>query len=261
MPGFDTFNPSEKALGFIRTSQLQYECANNNEPSTPFLESVGHNTTSPRWVIEMKLIFIAGSWGSGTTAVVGALDSLGVPTLGPHFLSSDPRTHNTFELIPFRELIHQYVDGSTIKHKNNYHSEFVQALEKFKTQLENTVLPSQPDTKLELIALKMPLASICLPEICSTFKTKIIVVHRSFEEIEACRLRRNWKPRFGSLGARHIYSKIFSDLFRCKLSFLGVSYGDFVSNTNQSLGTIIEYCDIEYLRNNMRAAEAFVNAR
>ena len=64
----------------------------------------------------MKLIFVAGSWGSGTTAVIGALNGLGVPTLGPHFQSKDPRTKNTFELLPFRKLVLRYVDESTLKH-------------------------------------------------------------------------------------------------------------------------------------------------
>jgi len=206
----------------------------------------------------MKLILVAGSWGSGTTAVTGALDSLGIPTFGPHFQSSDPRTRNTFELGYFRELIHKYVDLSTLKHKNNYHDEFKPALEQFRTQLENTAWPDLPSSTNKILALKMPLSSVCIPEICSVFKTKIIMVHRPFEEIEASRIRRSWPSLYGSLGAQCIYNKMFSDIFTHKLSFLGISYGDFINNTYQSLEKIIGYCDINSFHGNLERAAAFV---
>jgi len=208
----------------------------------------------------MKVIFIAGSWGSGTTAVIGALDSLGVPTLGPHLQSKDPKTKNTFELRPFRNLVHRYVDELSLKHKDNYRDEFVPALQQFQTRLENKAFPNQPDTTKQLLALKMPLASLCLPEICSTFDTRLIVVHRPLDEIDASRLRRNWEPRYGASGAQQIYGHMFNDLIQHQLSFLGISYGDFVNNTRLSLKNIIEYCDIGYLQKNLEKAAAFVRA-
>jgi hypothetical protein len=208
----------------------------------------------------MKVLFIAGSWGSGTTSVIGALDSLGVPTLGPYFQSSDPKTRNTFELIPFRDLVHGYVDQATLKHKNNYRDRFPSALEEFQARLEKLVWPDQPANSEKLLALKMPLASLCIPEICDAFQTKIIVVHRPLEEIEASRLRRNWPPVFGSLGAQYIYNNIFNDLLKNNLSFLGISYFDFVTNTYQSLEKIIEYCDINDLKSNLEDAKEFVKA-
>ena len=213
---------------------------------------------SRRKYYQMKLIFIVGSWGSGTTAVIGALDSIGVPTLGPYFQSSDPKTLNTFELISFRNLINQYVDEPMLKHKDNYLDEFMPALEKYRLELEDNIKPDLQDNPKKVIALKMPLASICLPEICSTFETKIIVVHRTLEEIEASRLRRNWPPLYGALGAKHIYGRVFNDLIQHKLSFLGISYHDFVNNTCESLKKIIKYCEIEYLQENLKNAEKFV---
>ena len=206
----------------------------------------------------MKVIFIAGSWGSGTTAVIGALSKLGVPTLGPHFGSNDPNTQNTFELMQFRDLILRYVDQPTLKHKDNYSEEFIPALKKFQVQIMNDTWPDQPDNEKNTIALKMPLASICLPEICSTFDAEVIVVHRPFDEIEASRLRRNWPPLFGSAGAHYIYGKMFSDLVSHKLSFLGISYDDVVNNTRQSLIKIAEYCDIDNFHENLGDAVSFV---
>lgn len=206
----------------------------------------------------MKLILVAGSWGSGTTAVIGALYSLGVPTLGPYFQSSDPRTRNTFELIAFRDLIDQYVDESTMMHKDNYDDEFLPALEEFKKQLETTVMPDQTGNPERCLALKMPLSSICIPEICKIFNTKLIVVHRPIEEIEASRLRRNWPALFGALGAQHMYGHIFRDIINHKLSFIGISYADFVNETRHALEKIIDFCEIGELQQNLETAEAFV---
>lgn len=208
--------------------------------------------------IEMKLIFVAGSWGSGTTAVIGALNSLGVATLGPHAQSKDPKTRNTFELLPFRKIVLRHVDESTLKYKENYRDEFVPALQQFKARLEKNAWPNQPDTTKRILALKMPLASLCLPEICNTFDTRIIVVHRPLDEIDASRLRRNWGPRFGASGAQQIYGHMFNELIQHKLSFLGISYDDVVNNTRQSLNKIIAYCDIQHLQKNLENAVAFV---
>ncbi|MDG1708138.1 MAG: hypothetical protein P8H03_05215 [Emcibacteraceae bacterium] len=86
----------------------------------------------------MKLIFIAGSWGSGTTSVIGALDSLGIPTFGPHFQSNDHKTKNTYELQPFRALISHFVNEEPIQVRNNYKTEFIPALQHFKETLEKS---------------------------------------------------------------------------------------------------------------------------
>jgi len=206
----------------------------------------------------MRVVFVAGSWGSGTTAVIGALNCLGVPTLGPYFQSSDPKTRNTFELIPFRNLIHRYVDEQTVRHKENYHKEFLPALELLGEQIENELWRDRHDDADKILALKMPLASMCLPEICSAFETKIVVVHRPFEEIEASRRRRNWPAIYGLLGARTIYNQIFTDLISHRQSFLSISYGDFLANTTESMETIIDYCNLHELRMNIDKAAKFV---
>ena len=189
----------------------------------------------------MKLIFVAGSWGSGSTAVMSALNGLGVPMFGPHFQSNDPKTKNTFELIPFRKLILKYTNHSTLTHKENYHNEFQPALYKFRLQLQNLRWPQAEDNTKKTFALKMPLASICLPEICNTFETKIIVIHRPFSEIEASRIRRNWPRLYGSFGAEKIYSIIFKDVINHKLSFLAVSHNDLITSTPLTLEKMIEF--------------------
>ena len=150
------------------------------------------------------------------------------------------------------------MDEAALKHRENYRGGFVPALQQFKARLEDNAFPNQPDPARRLLTLKMPLASLCLPEICSTFDTRIIVVHRPLDEIEASRLRRKWGPLYGASGAQYIYGQMFNDLILHKLSFLGISYGDFVNNTQRSLQKIVEYCDLGHLQKNLGKAEAFV---
>ncbi len=206
----------------------------------------------------MKLIFIAGPWGSGTTALTGALSQLGVPTLGPYFESSDPKTKNTYELLSFRDLILNYVDEPNLQHKFTYRSYFTPALEAFKLQLEKEVAANSPHSSTQRIALKLPIASLCLPEICKTFATKVILMHRPIDEIEASQRRRAWPSLYGSKGAQALYSTLFKDIVQHKLSFIGQSYHDLVTNTDQSLNKIIDYCELNDLRHNLGNANAFI---
>jgi Sulfotransferase family len=212
----------------------------------------------------MKVIFIAGSWGSGTTMVIGALDRLGVPTFGPHFESDDPRTPNTYELMPFRELILDHVDESSMMPKNQFSSDadfsrqLTAALSLFGRQLERGDFGPWPDGNPKVVALKTPLASVCLPEITQVFDTDIILVHRPLNEIEASRLRREWAEYFGAAGATKVYTKMFSDLFERKLSALMISHGDFVKDTRDALKKIINYCDLHFLEHNIEKAMNFV---
>lgn len=208
----------------------------------------------------MKLIFIAGSWCSGTTAVIGAIHSLGVPTFGPLFSTLDSRTPNSYELVAFRELVLNFVDEATTQHKQSYQAEFEPALKRFRQYLEGIEWPDQPDNSEKVFVLKMPLASVCLPEICRTFDTKVIVVHRPYQEIEASRVRRDWSPIFGIKGANLIYNRIFSDLIAHKLCFLGISYHDFINNTGQTLQNIIDFCEISGFHENFDKARSFIRS-
>lgn len=52
-----------------------------------------------------NIVVVLGSWGSGTTAAVGALELMGCNTCPPHFMTWDPRTPNSFEPLSLREII------------------------------------------------------------------------------------------------------------------------------------------------------------
>jgi len=209
----------------------------------------------------MKLVFVAGSWGSGTTAVTGALDRLGVQTMGPFLVSNDPRTENTFELLPFRRIVLAHVDEPTLAFRDSYPDGFVAALETFRDHLQGLDWPQQPGVPERVFALKMPLASLCLPALRRVFDMRLVVVHRSLKDIEASRLRRHWPALFGEQGARQIYDRLFDDILACGQSCLGISYTDFVAEPRQALERIVGFCGLEYLRPNLEQACAFVRRR
>jgi len=206
----------------------------------------------------VKIIFVAGSWGSGTTALAGALAKLGVSAFGPHFRTNDPRTPASFELIPFRNLILGFVDEATVSFKGDRSDELVAALRSFAEALERGDHGAWSADRPKRALLKMPLATICLPQITAVFETSIILVHRRFDEIEASRKRRNWPAYFGAAGARTIYSRAISDLAQLETSYLAISYLDLKRDTEGTLQNVMEFCGLQDLRVNLPDACAFV---
>lgn len=205
----------------------------------------------------MKLIFIAGAWGSGTTAVAGALVELGVPAFGPHFRTSDPRTPNSFELVAFRDLVLRFVDERAVSLDQSRSADLVAELMKFRQTLETGKFGAWPEGPQRLV-LKLPAASLCLPQIAHVFDTTVIVVHRPLAEIEASRVRRGWSANLGAAGARAIYSKLFSDLTQLGLSNLGLSYRDITGEPERAMRRIIDFCDLEDLAAKLPRACAFI---
>lgn len=206
----------------------------------------------------MKIIFVAGAWGSGTTALAGALSRLGVSAFGPHFRTSDPRTPNSFELIPFRDLILRFVDEPEISIKKDRSSELVTSLSHFARALDNGEFGEWPAQRPKRAVLKLPAASICLPQIMTVFETSVVVVHRPFDEIEASRGRRRWPAHFGATGARVIYSRMFSDLMQLAKSYMAISYLDLTNDTERAIQNVIDFCGLQDLASNRPEACAFV---
>jgi hypothetical protein len=205
----------------------------------------------------VKLIFVAGAWGSGTTAVAGALVELGVSTFGPHFRTSDPRTPNSFELVAFRELVLRFVDEGKVSFDAVRSAELVAALTEFRGALDAGKFGDWPEGPRRLV-LKLPAAGLCLPQIAHVFDTTAIVVHRPLAEIEASRVRRGWSANLGAAGARAIYSKLFSDLTQLGLSNLGLSYRDITAEPERSMRRVIDFCGLEDLAGNLPRACAFI---
>jgi hypothetical protein len=205
----------------------------------------------------MKTIFVAGSWGSGTTALAGALHHLGVSSFGPFFRSRDPRTRNTFEWLPFRDVVLRHVDEETLSRKTGS-DELVADLAALRDGLEAESIGSWGGGTSRNLLLKMPVASICLPEIVEVFDPRIVVVHRPFDDIERTRHRRSWTEVFGRKGAAAIYSRLTYDLIRLRKSSLALSYGDLVADTERALRSVVDFCGLHDLDANLGDACRFV---
>lgn len=198
----------------------------------------------------MKVIFIAGSYSSGTSAVTGILDQMGVASLPPHFRTKDPLTPNSYESVAFRNLVNAYADGMKLTTDPTKAAKFVQDLRE--------LVKNADGGPADALVLKMPLASICLPQIIEAVDPHVILVHRPLEEIEASRMRRNWAPIYGALGARLIYSKLVSDLVQMRKSYLAVSYRDLQENPRREMQRMLDFCDLSALAGRIDDAVGFV---
>lgn len=203
----------------------------------------------------MKLIFVAGAWGSGTSALMGLLDGLGVTTFGPFYDTGDPKTATSFEQIGFREIVRQHMSESTLAFKNQDGEQaLLHDLQIYRRNIEKGYLGEWKDDENKRFALKLPLASACLPQITQVFDTDIIFVTRPLKQIEATRARRNWPSNYGAKGAQHINSRTFGHLLRMGKSYLGISYSDLTANTEQTAMRIISFSGLDDLRTNLPAA-------
>ncbi len=206
----------------------------------------------------MQLIFIAGAWGSGTTALTGALDALGLPTFGPHVALRDPHTPNSFELAPFRDLVLTYVDETRGCIRPTRAARIVPALQAFALDLSAGKYGPWPDDANRRALIKVPAASLLLPQLAEVFNLTVVMVQRPLAQIEASRKRRDWPAHFGAEGAARLYEHAFADLREAGLSCLTVSHRDLTGDPEATLTRVIAYCGLEDLAANLGNAAAFI---
>lgn len=170
----------------------------------------------------MKLVLVCGPWSSGTTAVSGMLDALGMDGCGPYFRTNDQRTRNSFESLAFREVVDSVASDQTLA-LTVPPKEVVARLEAFKAKLEAQRAASGSDSAAPLF-LKYPLSALMIPQICRVFNTRLIYVLRPSADIEATRVRRKWSDNFGARGAQVLYSRMFNILLERGFPTLVVRY-------------------------------------
>jgi hypothetical protein len=176
----------------------------------------------------------------------------------PSVRTSDPRTPNSFELVAFRDLVLNFVDERKVSLDQSRSADLVAALTEFREALDTGKYGAWPAPAPKRLLLKLPAASLCLPQIAHVFDTSVIVVHRPLTEIEASRARRGWSANLGAAGARAIYSKLFSDLTQLGLSNLGLSYRDITAEPEHAMHRVVDFCGLEDLADNLPQACAFI---
>ncbi|MBK1639722.1 sulfotransferase [Rhodothalassium salexigens] len=205
----------------------------------------------------LQLIFIAGTWGSGTTAMAAALAELGVPALGPHLHTNDPATPNAFELLPFRDLVLRYTDEATLTIKPDVVAPFARDLQAFAAEVaagkHGAIVGARPR-----FLLKMPLAGLALPYLTYFFDLSVILMHRPLEEVEMTRQRRGWPELYGLAGGRVLVNKTVGALMAIKKPFLGVSYEALTQAPEASLAQVIDFCGLDDLSDNVTRAAGVI---
>src|SRR5688572_8276914 len=128
----------------------------------------------------MQLILVCGPWGSGTTAVAGVLNRLNVKGFGPYFQTNDERTRNTYELLPFRQILFQLASEETLSLKPGAALRIEPQLIEFRERIRNQEFGAYADS--DLIFLKHPLSALMIPQFCRVFQTKLVYVLRPLEK-------------------------------------------------------------------------------
>ena len=170
----------------------------------------------------MKLTLVCGPWSSGTTAVSGMLDALGMDGCGPYFRTNDQRTRNSFESLAFRKVVDSVASDKTLA-LTVPPKEVVARLEAFKAQLQAERAASGADADAPLF-LKYPLSALVIPQVCRVFNARLIYVLRPSTDIEATRVRRKWSENFGAKGAQVLYSRMFNILLERSFPTVVVRY-------------------------------------
>jgi hypothetical protein len=203
----------------------------------------------------MQLILVCGPWSSGTTVVAGLLERLGVRGLPPYFVTSDPRTPNSFESMDFRRLIGELVDENTLRMRVDWPVARQRLLE-FRQRLEQ-----QTDDGAAPLFLKYPPSALLIPEICQVFATRLVYVLRPMQAIEATRERRNWDAQFGAAGAQVLYPAMFQALVDHEFPTHLVRYKELLRDPAAHTGQLARFCGLPADADVIAGAAALVRVR
>jgi hypothetical protein len=186
----------------------------------------------------MQLILVCGPWSSGTTVVAGLLERLGARGLPPYFVTSDPRTPNSFESMDFRRLIGELIDEDTLRMRVDWPVAERRLLE-FRESLEE-----QDDDGTAPLFLKYPPSALLIPEICRAFDARLVYVLRPMKAIEATRERRSWAGQFGAAGAQVIYPAMFQALVDHEFPTHVLRYTELLQRPAAHVAQLARFCGL-----------------
>lgn len=182
----------------------------------------------------IEFVVILGPWGSGTSAVMGALDIMGLNTVGPYLRTNDPRTQNSYESLSLRKIILKCFDENTLSNRPYNRTDLINQLKAWKK--ENTITTGTYVEKI--IAVKIPHLCFFVPEMVEAWDPFFVVVMRPLQEIENSRIRRKWHVHYGIQGARACYSKAFWDLSEMNRNFFCLSYNRLITHPEPSIKSL-----------------------
>ena len=174
-----------------------------------------------------------GAFGSGTSAVTGALELLGCHTCPPHVRTNDPRTPNAFEPVSLRNIIISDFDESRMQYTRTDRRSMPSILKAW--LINERARTNKP------LAVTMPHLCFYVPEIVAMWNPVFILIERSLEDIEKSRLRRNWPPYLGAAGASVAYKTAHHALSVLEQNFLTVSYTELTGDSERAMERIIAW--------------------
>ena len=208
----------------------------------------------------MKAIYVAGAWGSGTTAMAGALHQLGLTLDAPTFATNDPETPNSLELVEFRSIVLKYVDEEHLKRPFAM-EQLSSQLKRLAIDMDNEKYWHWPKDRPRRVLLKLPVAAICLRQMARAFDLSVVTMQRPLAEIEACRQRRGWNSSFGKAGAKIIYGHLYACLAELNLSHISIAYHDLVDRPHETLLKVMHFLDLTELKGSLGNAVRTIRAR
>jgi hypothetical protein len=209
----------------------------------------------------MKLLLVCGPWGSGTTAVAGMLERLGAVGFGPYFHTRDPRTPNSYELLPFRDLVRRFVSEATLARADAASDDPAAAFADFRRRIEAQELGPYDCASGPPLFLKYPGSAFVLGEICSVFATRLITLLRPLAQIEQTRVRRNWAAHYGREGAEIIYRLLAAAPESESRPHLRIKYDELLRSPAYVARRLAQFAELPARREDLERAAAFVARR
>ena len=111
------------------------------------------------------------------------------------------------------------------------------------------------------IFLKHPLAALVIPQICQTFKTRLVYALRPLRDIEATRRRRKWLEQYGAKGAGTIYSHMFTALVDHTFPTVIVRYAQLIAAPLEHARLLADFAGLKRKPEELTEAAAFVRGR
>lgn len=202
----------------------------------------------------MKVIFVCGPWGSGTSVVAEILLRLGCVGLPPYDDKVlDPKTRNSYESIPFRNVLLDLADERTFSLVKPRES-VIGALSRFKTQLMEIALADKASMNEAPIVLKHALSCLIVEELGQVFDSKFVFVRRDLDEIEFGRIRRDWSPPFGAEGARKAYAHLDKFLRSKRWETYTVQYQHLLSNPLKEVKDLAKFSNLKNDKESIESA-------
>jgi hypothetical protein len=208
--------------------------------------------------MKTKILLICGPWGSGSSALTGFLAHAGFFCPEPYHMVPDPLTPKSFETDAFRLALAPFVSEPKLVLIGE-HSKIIESLLNFKNDFlmkkSNHLLSGR-----EFFMLKHPTSSFFLNELSQIFDISVLVVLRSFDDIELTRKRRKWPIIFGAKGAKVIYEKIFTYLIQSKTKFECIRYDEMLANPELILSKVSTFSGVSFTQDEIKSAISFVSA-